>query len=695
MLKKIFLSFLISTQALAGLPPTSTKGSGDSNPITTFQLNFPNIPLTHSGTAATIGTIPIGGGGTGQTSKSSGFDALSPNATKGDITVFNGTTNTNLAAGGNGQVPVYDSTQTTGIGYSNHQNKNLLTNPSFEYATPGSSWNGPGLTISSSSDFTDGKQSGSVTLSSNSGNIIDQQPTLTQDLSTSNLEFSIWVKTSVSGIQVCAVENSTVVGTCQNVSTLNKWGQYTINYPGVAASGSVGIRLVASSVVSGTVLFDDAYVGPARNVGTVAQAQLIGQLKITGCAAGWSTTSATMASFSTQTGCSYSATAGTSGTAPATNIPGISFSSLAPGTYVLKYEGTIGSTYSSASGNSTFQFWDGTNTSPESSLIGNANSAASIYSGGIQQTITYSTPQSNVTLSIRGLSSVTGVQAQVFGTTAFPGVISVYYFPSQSQTVANLNNYDYDNATCTVTGSWSTNTTYTCLESRKGKWAHYVIKVATSGAPTTATLTVNMPSGRTIDSSALTTNDFSMWLGGANTTDGSTGYDGQVAYNSTTAVAPKARNTTGNTYAAITQAFPYTFAAGGSVTLNFWVPIVGWSGSQNAPLLIGSVTSGTSGMERVERVQVSSACASSPCTISSQSGSWITSVTRTGTGNYVANFGSNMFSSAPTCVCSTGFVSSITSCVVSSITTSSVGVATVNSTGAVDDTINLICMGPR
>lgn len=44
------------------------------------------------------------------------------------------------------------------------------------------------------------------------------------------------------------------------------------------------------------------------------------------------------------------------------------------------------------------------------------------------------------------------------------------------------------------------------------------------------------------------------------------------------------------------------------------------------------------------------ACDSSPCTIYSQSGA-ISSVTRSGTGNYTVNFTSGMFSAAPACSC--------------------------------------------
>ncbi len=59
---------LITQIAYAGLPPTTTKGSADSNPVTTFEIDMPNIPITHTGVKASMGVIATAGGGTGQNS---------------------------------------------------------------------------------------------------------------------------------------------------------------------------------------------------------------------------------------------------------------------------------------------------------------------------------------------------------------------------------------------------------------------------------------------------------------------------------------------------------------------------------------------------------------------------------------------------------------------------------------------------
>jgi hypothetical protein len=60
------------------------------------------------------GTLPITNGGTGETTASAAFDALSPNTTKGDITVY-GTANARLGIGTDGHVLTADSAQDQGV----------------------------------------------------------------------------------------------------------------------------------------------------------------------------------------------------------------------------------------------------------------------------------------------------------------------------------------------------------------------------------------------------------------------------------------------------------------------------------------------------------------------------------------------------------------------------------------------------
>ena len=60
-------------------------------------------------------TIAIARGGTGQTSQTAAFDALSPTTTKGDIIVDNGTNAIRVPVGSNGTVLTADSAQASGV----------------------------------------------------------------------------------------------------------------------------------------------------------------------------------------------------------------------------------------------------------------------------------------------------------------------------------------------------------------------------------------------------------------------------------------------------------------------------------------------------------------------------------------------------------------------------------------------------
>lgn len=87
------------------LASTSTTGALSSTDWNTFnnKQNALTLPLS------------IANGGTGQTSQTAAFDALSPTTTKGDLIVHNGTNNVRIGVGSNGQVLIADSTQATGI----------------------------------------------------------------------------------------------------------------------------------------------------------------------------------------------------------------------------------------------------------------------------------------------------------------------------------------------------------------------------------------------------------------------------------------------------------------------------------------------------------------------------------------------------------------------------------------------------
>jgi hypothetical protein len=131
----------------------------------------------------------------------------------------------------------------------------------------------------------------------------------------------------------------------------------------------------------------------------------------------------------------------------------------------------------------------------------------------------------------------------------------------------------------TPTGSWSTNTTYTGKWRRIGDSMEVDVKVATSGAPTSAALTINLPSGYSIDTAKIDSNTFSNIFSSGTVNDSTANYyPAKVGYNNTTSVSA-IYITSSDIFATITQAAPMTWGASDFLTATFMIPILGWGSS--------------------------------------------------------------------------------------------------------------------
>lgn len=112
------------------------------------------------------------------------------------------------------------------------------------------------------------------------------------------------------------------------------------------------------------------------------------------------------------------------------------------------------------------------------------------------------------------------------------------------------------------------------------------------------------------------------------------------------------------------------------------------------PILVGSVSSGTTGTERVERVRVDGGTG----TIITQSGAWITNLNKTGTGSYTLTIASGYFTATPACVC-TIFGNDRRNCTINGTpSATSLEISTHvddGSTSIVDSDFSAICMGPK
>ncbi len=109
------------------------------------------------------------------------------------------------------------------------------------------------------------------------------------------------------------------------------------------------------------------------------------------------------------------------------------------------------------------------------------------------------------------------------------------------------------------------------------------------------------------------------------------------------------------------------------------------------PIFKGMVSSQSAGRERVERARIDIGAS-----ITSQSGSWLTGVTRPSTGQYNVTIASGIFSAVPTCVCTVEANAGYTCDLGSVPTTTSAEFRIRTGTNSdVNHSFTVICMGPN
>ncbi len=149
-------------------------------------------------------------------------------------------------------------------------------------------------------------------------------------------------------------------------------------------------------------------------------------------------------------------------------------------------------------------------------------------------------------------------------------------------------NSDTDWASFTPTGTWIANTTYTGRWRRVGPDLKCVVNIVLSGAPTTATLLVDLPSGLHIDYAKLLSypnsyQTIGMGLGFIHTVGRFALFVcayGNAGNDTTVRLGPLMTNglssTTEVTSTFLNQASPATWASTDQIDFEFCVPITGW-----------------------------------------------------------------------------------------------------------------------
>ena len=139
-----------------------------------------------------------------------------------------------------------------------------------------------------------------------------------------------------------------------------------------------------------------------------------------------------------------------------------------------------------------------------------------------------------------------------------------------------------DSTPYTPTGSWVSNSTYTGTQRRVGDRLVVEGKIALTGAPNSVSLSINLPSGLSIDTSKIGTDAGNITIGSWSSSDtGVANYTGLIRYNNTTSViciVSEASATYLRT-ATVDQVTPFTWGNTDYLNFKFDVPILGWSSS--------------------------------------------------------------------------------------------------------------------
>lgn len=134
----------------------------------------------------------------------------------------------------------------------------------------------------------------------------------------------------------------------------------------------------------------------------------------------------------------------------------------------------------------------------------------------------------------------------------------------------------------TPTGAWNTNTTYTGRWRRIGDSMEIQAQVATSGAPSSGDLTINLPSGYTIDTAKLTATSSGegIYMGEGILWDASVGaFQVSAVYNNTTSFLVRVDKNDQNANPTVSPTSPNTWTTGDYLTVRVTdIPISGWEG---------------------------------------------------------------------------------------------------------------------
>ena len=378
---------------------------------------------------------------------------------------------------------------------------------------------------------------------------------------------SCWIKTDKAGVQFIA--RSAGTDSSDLIKNVNSDGIARLyEIPVTLGSTSVGFNVKASSSITGNVYVDECMAGPAKVTGEAA------------VVTSWN---------------SYTLTIGGSTSAPTlgTNTAKAYWRQVGSDIEIIYY---VEQSSSGSAGSGTYLFpipsgftIDTNKVTAGSFASTNVVGTASAYTNASAPRVGVVNVFNSTNLSIAvgdAGSNPTSVGSGYMGVNTTSVVYTFTARVPVTQLAGSVATYSSSNAdtdwvTFTPTSSvWSTNTTWTGKWMRKGSMMRLQIKVTLSGAPSAGTLTINMPSGFTIDTTKLVGTGLAPLGWGQIVDNGVGNYFTMMAYASTTTVQPLVQGA-GSTWVksenGIANTQPFTFGSGDYAEWDFSVPIVGWS----------------------------------------------------------------------------------------------------------------------
>lgn len=539
------------------------------------------------------------------------------------------------------------------------QPRNLLRNPGFEQSK--SDWTASGGTLTTtttSANKGSGNASGSWDASASTQTLTSTVQALPAGLYGKNIEASC-------NLQCASGTCTHTIGfwdgtTLTNATTITSSTSYTrTTITGIAgSSGNIGIRI--TSAANEPILYiDDCYLGEARNIGTAAQAQFIGSAYIPGTTACQpSRTNTALGAFTADTDCpgpTVELNPGP-GTIQTTDADGPSFTvnNLGPGYYVVTMSAKIGA---GGTSNIGLAINDGTTTSGTSGARYDTTGGDPQFPTTVTGTFSYTTTANRT--------------FQLYGAASGGNSISLYNTNSASESIKfTITRYPL--------------TSEQSVRNPIIYYPTYTAKISSAG-------TVSDEVGDFINGNCSVANtseytctwNSSFFTAAPNCT--ATGLDTSTAapivkvftQATTTSVVVKTYN---NSASATAYAFNLSCQSSTPAT-------------QPAPLLVGSVTSQSTGAERIERAYIAN---SGSCSVTSQSGTWISSVADPGAGLCTLNFTANTWSSAPSCVVTQANNNQGVAFIATDATTSAITIGTNNTSDTASDRpFTIHCMGAR